>query len=559
MSRKTLLKSHDIAFFALGGLDEVGKNTYVFEIYNKIYIVDAGQMFPDHHLLGVDYVIPNYQYLIDNEERIQALFITHGHEDHIGGIPYLLKQVKIPKIFASGIAVELIESKLVEHKDLEKPEIINYNSNSVFKFGKVEVSFIRLNHSIPDMHGINFKTPEGNLFHTGDFKFDFTPVGPSAEFHKLTKIGEEGVLCLFSDSTNALISGNIPSERVIGESIDDIFRNIKGRIIIATFASNLYRMQQIVNASYLNGRKVIVIGRSMEKMMEAGINSGYINVPKNTIVPSSDISQYPANKITILSTGSQGEPLAALSRIASGTHKEIQVEKDDTVIFSSSPIPGNQEGISKIIDMLYRKNVEVIINGPVADTHTSGHGAEDDLLLMISLTKPKYFIPVHGEHRMLKGHQNLGIQYGIPKENTLVLDNGEVALLGKDELKVVGEVPAGDVYIDGLGIGSTGSSLIRERKLLSEDGLLAIVLSIDENKKLIKKQTLVSRGFIFMKKSEDLILKIQELTEEIYNGLIINNVPKNKIEDEIKDSLQTFLYETGQRKPVLILSIISVQ
>lgn len=558
MSQNTLLKSHEIGFFALGGLDEVGKNTYVFEIYNKIYIVDAGQMFPEHHLLGVDYVIPNYQYLIANQKRIVGLFITHGHEDHIGGIPYLLKQVNIPKIYASGIAIDLILNKLSEHKDLEMPKIIPYNSDSIFNFGKIEISFIRLNHSIPDMHGINFKTPLGNIFHTGDFKVDFTPVGPNAEFHKLTKIGQEGVLCLLSDSTNALISRPIPSERVIGESIDDIFRNIKGRIIIATFASNLYRMQQIVNASYLNGRKVIVIGRSMERMMEVGIKSGYIKAPDKTIVPSSDINKYPANKITILSTGSQGEPLAALSRIASGTHREIKVEKDDTVIFSSSPIPGNQESVEKIIDLLYRKNVEVIINGPVADTHTSGHGSKNDLMLMISLTKPKYFIPVHGEHRMLKSHRNLALQYGVPLENTLVLDNGEVAVLAKKSLKVKGNVPAGDVYIDGLGIGSTGSSLIKERKLLSEDGLLGIVLTIDQNKKLIKKPTLVSRGFIFMKKSEDLIEKIEDFTETIYSTLSNNNISENKISQEIKEKLQSYLYDVSQRSPVIILSIIQI-
>lgn len=558
MREKTPINSKDIGFFALGGLDEVGKNTYIFEIYNDIYIVDAGQMFPEHHLLGVDYVIPNYQYLIENEDRIVGLFVTHGHEDHIGGVPYLLKQVKIPKIYACGIAIDLIENKLSEHKDINVPVIVPFTSSSVFKFGKIEVSFIRLNHSIPDMHGINFKTPLGHIFHTGDFKIDFTPVGPPAEFHKLTKIGEEGVLCLLSDSTNSLISRQIPSERLIGDSIDDIFRNIKGRIIIATFASNLYRMQQIVTASYLNGRKVIVIGRSMERMMEVGIKSGYIKAPPNSIVPSSDINKYPANKITILSTGSQGEPLAALSRIAAGTHKEIKVEKDDTVIFSSSPIPGNQESVEKIIDMLYRKNVEVIINGPVADTHTSGHGSQGDLMLMISLTKPKYFIPVHGEHRMLKSHRNLAVLYGVPKENTLVLDNGQIAVLTKDKIEVKGSVPAEDVYIDGLGIGLTGSNLIKERKLLSDDGLLAMVLTVNQEKQLVKKPTIVSRGFIFMKKSEDLILKIQEFTENLYEKLLLSKTNEKKLKEEIKDKLQTFLFEASGRKPVVILSVIPV-
>lgn len=558
MSHNTLLKTHEIGFFALGGLDEVGKNTYVFEIENKIYIVDAGVMFPEHHLLGVDYVIPNYQYLIDNEERIEGLFITHGHEDHIGGIPYLLKQVKIPKIYASGIAIDLIKNKLSEHKGLHKAKIVSYNKDSIFTFGKTDISFIRLNHSIPDMFGINFKTIHGNIFHTGDFKVDFTPVGPPAEFHKLTKIGEEGVLCLLSDSTNALIPGNTPSERVIGDSIDDIFRKIKGRVIIATFASNLYRMQQIVNASYLNGRKVVVFGRSMERMMEAGIKTGYIDAPNNTIVPSKNINSYPPHKITVLCTGSQGEPLAALSRIANGTHRQIKAEQNDTVIFSSSPIPGNQESVEKIIDLLYRKKVEVIINGPIADTHTSGHGAQDDLMLMLSLTKPKFFIPVHGEHRMLKKHKELAVNYGIKPNNILVMDNGDVAALSKKHLRLAGQVTAGDVYIDGLGIGSTGSQLIRERKLLSEDGLLAIVLTVDKDRKAIKKPALISRGFIFMKKSEDLINSIQQFTESLYQKLVNKNVPNNNIKTQIESELQTFLYEASERKPVIIVTIIQV-
>ncbi len=558
MRKNTLLKSNEIGIFALGGLDEVGKNTYVFEINNKIFVVDAGIMFPDHSLLGVDYVIPNYQYLIENEERIVGLFITHGHEDHIGGIPYLLKQVKIDHIYASGIAVDLIKNKLTEHKGLHDAKIIEYHNNSIFKFGKTEISFIRLNHSIPDMFGINFKTVHGNVFHTGDFKIDFTPVGPHAEFDKLTKIANEGVLCLLSDSTNALVPGSTPSERVIGDSIDDIFRNIEGRIIIATFASNLYRMQQIVTASYLNGRKLATVGRSMERTMEIGISTGYIKAPQGSIVSSNEINNYDPDKITILSTGSQGEPLAALSRIAAGTHATIKAEQNDTVIFSSSPIPGNQESVEKIIDMLYKKNVEVIINGPVADTHASGHGSQNDLMMMLALTKPKYFIPVHGEHRMLKKHRDLAVNFGVEKENVLILDNGDVAALTKNSGRIAGKVPANDVYIDGLGIGSTGSKLIKERKLLSKDGLLAVVLTVDNKKELIKKPTLVSRGFIFMKKSEELISNIQQFTEKLYFDLITLNTPIDKIKSLIESDLQKFLKEATQRNPLVITSVIQV-
>jgi ribonuclease J len=558
LNLNTVLKTDEIGIFALGGLGEVGKNTYVFEINNKIFIIDAGIMFPDHYLLGIDYVIPNYQYLIENESRIVGLFITHGHEDHIGGIPYLLKQAKIPKIYASGIAVDLIEHKLMEHKGLQAPRIIEYKAHHKFRFDEVEVSFVRLNHSIPDMFGIVIKTPHGNIFHTGDFKIDYTPVGPHAELDKLAKIrAKGGVLCLLSDSTNALIPGSTPSEKAIGESIDEIFQNIKGRIIIATFASNIYRMQQIVRASYLNGRKVAVVGRSMEKAMEIGIETGYIRAPKNVIIPSEEIEHYEPHQITILSTGSQGEPMAALSRIASGVHRQIKAQPNDTVIFSSSPIPGNQEGINRIIDLLYRKNVEVIINGPVADTHTSGHGAQNDLMLMLAITKPKFFIPMHGEHRMLKEHRELAISMGMKPENVLIMDNGDVAAVTSDKIKLIGKVPAGDVYIDGLGIGSTGSKLIRERKVLSEDGLLSVILSI-ENGELKRIPTVVSRGFIYMKSSETFINEIQEFTQSSYNTNKIKGFSEEKLKNLVETELQDYIYEATQRKPMIIASFITI-
>ena len=558
MSRNTLLNTNEIGIFALGGLGEVGKNTYVYEIEDKIFIVDAGIMFPDNTLLGIDYVIPDYDYLVKNEERIVGLFITHGHEDHIGGIPYLLKQVKIPVIYASGIAVDLIANKLTEHENLKVPKIVSYKAHHIFTFGKTEISFIRLNHSIPDMFGIDFKTPYGHIFHTGDFKVDYTPVGPQAEFDKLSKIGSEGVLCLLSDSTNALVPGTTPSERVIGESITDIFSNLKGRIIIATFASNMYRMQQIVTASYLNDRKVAVIGRSMEKAMQIGMETGYIKAPKDTIVTPDEINSYPANEVTILSTGSQGEPMAALSRIASNTHRQIKVQPNDTVIFSSSPIPGNQEGVNRIIDLLYRKGVEVIVNGPVADTHTSGHGAQQDLMLMLALTKPKFFIPMHGEHRMLKKHKELAVNLGVKKENILIMDNGDVAALTKDSIRLAGTIKAGDVYIDGLGIGSTGTTLLKERKELSEDGVLAVVLSTKEDGSLITTPTIVSRGFIYMKGNEEMITMIQNKVQDSYFNHLPKNYPTEKLKSFIESDLSSYIYDLTQRRPMLVSIIMNV-
>lgn len=558
MNRNPLLNQGEIGIFALGGLGEVGKNTYVFEIENQIFIVDAGIMFPDDTLLGVDYVIPDYQYLFENQDRIVGLFITHGHEDHIGGIPYLLKQVTIPRIYASGIAVDLIESKLSEHQGLKVPTIVEYKAHHEFTFGKTTISFIRLNHSIPDMFGINFKTPYGNIFHTGDFKIDYTPVGPKAELDKLSKIGSEGVLCLLSDSTNALIPGTTQSERLIGTSIDDIFSNIKGRIIIATFASNMYRMQQIVRASYLNGRKLAVFGRSMEKAIEVGMQSGYIRAPKDAIVSGDDINNYEPHQVTILSTGSQGEPLAALSRIAAGTHRQIKVQPNDTVIFSSSPIPGNQEGVNRIIDLLYRKNVNVIVNGPVADTHTSGHGAQQDLMLMLALTKPKFFIPMHGEHRMLKQHKALAVDLGVKQENVLIMDNGDVAALTKDTIRIAGRVQAQDIYIDGLGIGSTGSKLIQERKNLSDDGMLAVILSINEDKELITDPTIVSRGFIFMKGNEELIKDFQEKSRNSYLTHYKKKLPIQKLKELIEGELLDYINDITQRKPIIMSSIMEV-
>ena len=555
---RTLLKSHEIGFFALGGLGEVGKNTYVFDIDNKLFIVDAGILFPDDSLLGVDYVIPDYQYLLDNQERIVGLFITHGHEDHIGGIPYLLKQFPIKKIYASGFAIDLIENKLIEHPNVPSTNIVEYKAHHIFKFDDVEVSFIRLNHSIPDMFGINFKTKYGNIFHTGDFKIDFTPVGPAAEYDKLSKIANEGVLCLLSDSTNAEREGTTPSEKTIGASIDDIFANIKGRIIIATFASNIYRMQQIVEASILNGRKIAVVGRSMEKAMEIGMQTGYIKMPKNSLISNDEISSYGAHEITILCTGSQGEPMAALSRIAAGTHKQIKVQPNDTVIFSSSPIPGNQEGVNRTINLLYRNGVRVIVNGPVADTHASGHGAKQDLMLMLTLTKPKFFIPVHGEHRMLKLHRDIAIDLGVKKENILIMDNGEVAALTNDYAKVVGKVKSGEVYIDGLGIGSTGSKLIKERRLLSEDGLLSVVITIDENKKLLYQPTIVSRGFIYMKSSVDIILEIQKMSKLSYTQAMYKNLSYEKTIAQIEDDLTNYIFSLTKRKPIILPVIINL-
>ncbi len=555
-----MLKSGEIGFFALGGLGEVGKNMYVFDIENQLFIVDAGILFPDEHLLGIDYVIPDVSYLIEHQERIVGLFITHGHEDHIGSVPYLLKQVTIPKIYASGIAVDFIEHKLNEHQTPNIPPIEEYKSYYTYNFKNTEVSFIRLTHSIPDMFGIVFKTPQGIIFHTGDFKVDFTPVGPPAEFHKLTEIGQEGVLLLCSDSTNAERVEPIQSESVIGESINELFAKIEGRIIIATFASNLYRIQQIIEASLRNNRKIAVFGRSMERAIEIGIQSGYIKVPKQSIIKGDQVGRYQARELTILVTGSQGEPLAALSRIASNNHRFIKAMPGDTVVFSSSPIPGNQEGVNRTINKLYRLDVDVITHGPIADTHTSGHGNQSDLKMMLSLLKPKLFIPVHGEHRMQRHHRDLAIQCGVKKENVLILDNGDVAAITNQSMRLAGTIPSGEVYIDGTGIGDIGSQVIKERKLLSEEGLFSVIISYDKEKqKLLSSPTIISRGFIYMKGNEaitsNLSNEVEKLMKTELNKKMINEL---SIKNRIIDHLNQMIYELTLRRPLIIPILVDI-
>ncbi len=558
--KNPLLKSGEIGIFALGGLGEVGKNMYIYEIEDKIFIVDAGILFPDEHLLGIDYVIPDFTYLVENQDRIVGLFITHGHEDHIGSIPYLLREVQIPKIYAAGIAVDLIEYKFIEHKDIKVPQIEVFKSHYKYRFDNVEVSFIRMTHSIPDMFGIVFKTPEGTLFHTGDFKVDLTPVGPPAEFDKLAKIGSEGVLCMCSDSTNAERDELIQSDSKIGKSINELFTRIDGRIIIATFASNLYRIQQIIEAAVLNHRKVAVFGRSMERAIEAGMQTGYIKMPKDTLVKGDDLNRLRPEQITLLVTGSQGEPLAALSRIANGSHRQVQAMPGDTVIFSSSPIPGNQEGVNRTINQLFKQDVNVITHGPLADTHTSGHGAQNDLKLILNLVRPKFFMPIHGEHRMLKHHKQLGIDCGVKPKNIIILDNGQVAAVSKKGIRYAGDVPSGEVYIDGRGIGDIGSSIIKERKLLSEEGLFSVILSVNsEKKKLINSPTIISRGFIYMKGNEALTSSLandakkvaeQELKKKGYTETLLKQAVINFLNDKI--------YELTQRRPLVIPIIVDL-
>lgn len=552
-NKKPRKKQSDIKVFALGGLGAVGMNMYVVEVNDEIMIIDAGILFADGEALGVDYIIPNFQYLIENEDKIIGLFITHGHEDHIGGIPFLLKKVKIPAVYASGLAIGLIENKISEHQGL-KVNFIPYDNKTEYNFNNFKVSFFRTNHSIPDSYGIAIKTELGYIIHTGDFKFDFTPVGEKADYYKMAKYGEEGVLCLLADSTNAGVEHFSASEKKIGESINNIVSQLKGRVIIATFASNVFRVQQIIEASARAKRKVVVFGRSMEKNIEVATKMKYINVPKGTIISQKEVANYPQDKLTILCTGSQGEPLAALSRIANGTHKQITLMPGDTVVFSSSPIPGNEQFINRTINKLYKAGANIIKNSPLTDTHTTGHASQEELKLMLSLIKPEYFIPIHGEYSMLKKHAEIAVATGMKKENCFILDTGDVVHFTKKGPTVERQaIDTSEVYIDS-SLSDVASNILKERKYLSDEGLISIVFTIDRNRQFIAPTTMVSRGFIYLNHSEELANEIKnkatEIFKEVMAGYKILNLPQ--IKQKVAYRLSQYIYEKTERKPIIV-------
>jgi len=548
----------DTKIFALGGLGEVGKNMYCIMTGNEIIITDVGITFPSNELPGIDYIIPDFTFLKKNEKKIKALFITHGHEDHIGGIPYLLQSLEIPAIYAPNQAAGLIRKKL-EDREIKYDRVYVYTEKTKIKFKNMSVEFFRTTHSIPDSHGIVVNTPNGTIVTTGDFKFDLTPIGPMANLQKMAGIGEKGVTLLLSDSTNALHEGFSVSESKVDEALSEIFLEHHGRIIIATFASNIYRLKHIVDTCKRNNRKIAIFGRSMENNIEISLNEGYIKHREIFVTPE-EANQLDPNKVCLLCTGTQGEPLAALSRIANGSHRQIKLQPDDLVVLSSSAIPGNALSISKTINKLYLQGVKVCTNTSLSEVHTSGHGNQEELKLMLRLFMPKYFMPFHGEYRMLKTHADLAIECDIPKENTFVLSNGDVLSMYKGKITKDGTVPAGDVYIDGNRIGEIGSAVMKDRKIMSSDGIVVVIANIDTNKnKLLGNPNITTRGFVLIQENLDLIKELEIISTKAIHSKIDKHVNYSEIKSEITNQLSTYIYEKTGRNPIILPVIMDIK
>ena len=553
-------KPNETKIIVLGGLGEVGKNMYCVMHNDAIVIIDAGVSFPESELMGVDYVLPDFTFLKENEKKIKALLITHGHEDHIGGIPFLLQSINIPAIYAPNHAKELIAVKL-QDKNIRYDNLFVYTENTKLKFKEIEVEFFRITHSIPDSHGISIKTPDGRIVTTGDYKFDLTPIGPMANLYKMATLGEEGVDLFIGDSTNALNEGFSTSESVVDETLGEMFDKHKtNRIIIATFASNIYRIKHIFETCYKHNRKICIFGRSMENNINISLNAGYIN-HKELLVSPEEANNLKPGEVTILCTGSQGEPLAALSRISNGTHKQIKLRPDDVVIFSSSAIPGNALSITKTINKLCLKGVKVYTNSSLADLHTSGHANEEEIKLAIRLLKPKYLMPFHGDYRMLKRQADVGISCGIPKENTFILKNGDSLIL-KNHIITKGEsMPGADVYVDGNRIGEIGSAVIKDRKIMANDGILVVIINVNMKKReLLIKPNITTRGFVLVNENEELIHKIEDKAETIIKSELTN--PKTtfqSLKNDITEELYPFINELTGRKPIILPIILDIK
>lgn len=554
-----MAKKNKIKIIPLGGLGEIGKNLTVFEYGNEIIVLDCGMAFPDEDMPGVDAVIPDITYLEKNRDKVKALFITHGHEDHIGSIPYFLREINVP-VYGTRMAIGLIEQKLREHGILSVSKLNRVHAGDTINVSKnFSVEFLRVNHSISDAAGVSIKTPAGIIVHTGDFKIDCTPIeGAMIDLARFGELGNQGVLALMSDSTNAERPGYTMSERTVGEKFENIFSATKKRIIVATFASNVDRVNQIISAAVKYNRKVAVSGRSMINIIEVASSLGYLDIPKGTLISLDEVRKYNNHQIVIITTGSQGEPMSALTRMAFSDHKKVEITKDDLVIISASPIPGNEKSISNVINELYRKGAEVI-HQSLMEVHVSGHACREELKIIIGLTKPKYFIPVHGEQRHLLKHAEIGESMGISPDNIFKLENGQVLELCAESGKVTGVVPAGKVLVDGYGVGDVGNIVLRDRKHLAQDGIIIAVLSLNKEGMLMSGPDIISRGFVYVRDNEDLIEALRIVADtSVKDTLISKHKDWSTIKTNLRNELGEFIYEKTKRKPMILPIIMEV-
>ena len=552
-------KKSNLKIIPLGGLEEIGNNMTIFEYEDEIVIVDCGLEFPTDDMLGVDLVIPDVTYLEKNKEKIKGLVITHGHEDHIGAIPYILKQINIP-IYATKLTIGLIKNKLEEHKLLRSTKLYEIEAGRTIKLGKISVEFIRSCHSIPDAVMLAINTPVGTVIHTGDFKIDYTPINSEmTDLNRIAEIGSKGVLALLSDSTNSERKGYTMSESTVGKEFDKLFVNCKKRIVVATFASNVHRVQQIVNASVANGRKIAVCGRSMINMIETARALGYMDVPENVFIDIDMIKNYTDEQLVIITTGSQGEAMSALTRMAAGEHKKIEITPNDLIIISANPIPGNEKSVSKVIDDLMQIGADVVYNA-LADIHVSGHACQEEQKLILALTKPKYFIPVHGEYRQLMAHAETAIKMGVAPENIFMNTNGRIIELNENEAKQTGSVPCGKVLVDGYGVGDVGNVVLRDRQHLSQDGLIVIVMTMDSSTgEIVAGPDVISRGFVYVKESENLMDEVKKYIREEVEILENKGVRDwATIKSTLKDHIRDYIFQRTKRNPMILPIIMSL-
>ena len=554
-----MAKDPRISLIPLGGLGEIGKNMMAVRFGEKILVIDCGLMFPEEEMLGIDVVIPDISFLLENREQVLGIVLTHGHEDHIGALPYVLRQLNVP-VYGTKLTMGLLGGKLKEHGIEKDAQLITVKPRDNVQIGPFKVEFIRVSHSVPDAVALAIHTPIGVIVHTGDFKVDHTPVdGQTVDFYKFAQLGERGVLVLMSDSTNVERPGFTLSEKMVGNTLDDVLRQAKERVIMATFASNVHRLQQAITAAHRYDRKVAVVGRSMVNVVGIAHDLGYLSIPEGTLVEMEEAARMPKNKLLYISTGSQGEPMSALTRMALGDHRQMEIIPGDTIIISASPIPGNEKTVGRVIDLLFKQGAHVVYD-QVSGIHVSGHPSQEELKLMINLTKPKFFVPVHGEHRMLIRHARLAKEMGMPANHVFVAENGQVLEFSRKSGRPAGRVTAGRVLVDGLGVGDVGNIVLRDRKQLSQDGILIVVVTISkEAGSIVAGPDIVSRGFVYVRESEHLMDEVREKVKNVLEKCFAKNITEwSTIKSQIRDSLGKFLYDKTRRRPMILPVIMDI-